>query len=825
MTSAPSPLPSPTAPTQIASPRCLPLLLLLFVGSGCAALIYEIVWFQLLQLVIGSTGVSLGILLATFMGGMCLGSLLLPRCVSAARHPMRVYALLEAGIGGLGILVLLGVPHVGGLYAAAVAPGLMGILLRGLTCAVCLLPPTLLMGATLPAVARWVRATPQGVSWLGFFYGGNIAGAVFGCLLAGFYLLRVHDMATATWVAAAVNGAVALIACALSLGAAHAPGPRATEPESDAPRGARTIYLAIALSGMTALGAEVVWTRLLSLLLGATVYTFSIILAVVLLGLGIGSAGGAWFARPARRPRAALGWAQLLLPLAIGWTAYMLTQSLPYWPTDPYKSTDPWIDFQFDLVRSIWALLPATILWGASFPLALASVASPGQDPGRVVGSVYAANTLGAILGALLFSMVIIPVLGSQQAQRVLIGLAVVAGLLALFPSLAAPGERGLRVLLVGPLAIGVVALDVAIARAVTPIPPGLIAYGRVLPSYPMLPDFLYVGEGMNSCVAVADFPGGYRSFHVSGKIEASTEPQDMRVQRLLGHLPALIHRRPKTVLVVGFGSGMTAGSFVLYPEVERIVICELEPLIPPNVGPCFRKENNDVIEDKRVEIVYDDARHFILTTKEKFDVITSDPIHPWVKGAAMLYTREYLDLVRAHLNPGGVAAQWVPLYESHADTVKSEMATFLESFPWGTVWANNVKKRGYDVVMIGQPEPTQIDIEALHRRMGGPSYARVMASLKEVGISSTLDLFGGYTGGRADLAPWLHDAQINRDRNLRLQYLAGLGKSVRVYEREEMYIELTQDLQFPESLFLADQAWKDALAKAIGRPQAPAGH
>ncbi len=814
-----APFPSPVAATQIASPRCLPLLLVLFVGSGCAALIYEIVWFQLLQLVVGSTGVSLGVLLGTFMGGMCLGSLLLARRVSAGRHPLRVYALLELGIGALGLLVLVGVPRVGGLYAAAVAPGFLGILLRGVTCAVFLLPPTMLMGATLPAIARWVRATPQGVSWLGFFYGGNIAGAVSGCLFAGFYLLRVHDMVTASLVAVAMNAAVAVVALLLSLFLRHTPSPAAEDPASAAP-GARSIYVAIALSGMAALGAEVVWTRLLSLMIGATVYTFSIILAVVLLGLGIGSSAGAWIARGSARPRAALGWAQLLLPLAIGWTAYMLTQSLPYWPVDPYRSQSPWIDFQFDIVRSLWALLPATILWGASFPLALASVASPGQDPGRLVGSVYAANTLGAIVGALAFSMVLIPVFGSQQAQRVLIGLAVVAGLVALVPTL----PRG-RVWVSLPLLLGLLAVDAAIGRATPAVPPGLIAYGRVLASYPEMPDFLFVGEGMNSSVAVAEFKGGYRSFHVSGKIEASTEPQDKRVQRMLGHLPALVHRGPKSVLVVGFGSGMTAGSFVTYPEVERIVICELEPLIPRNVGKCFAKENYDVVEDPRVEIVYDDARHFILTTKEKFDVITSDPIHPWVKGAAMLYTREYLDLVRAHLNPGGVVAQWVPLYESHAETVKSEFATFFEVFPEGVAFSNDVKGRGYDVVMIGVVEPMRLDIPALQSRWVAPAYSRVETSLREVKIASPLDLFCGYLGGKAELASWLSDAQINRDMNLRLQYLAGLGNCVNSYERQEIYGALTARLRFPEAVFVADDAWKAAFRKAMVRPDASPGH
>ncbi len=290
------------------SRRFLPVLLLLFLGSGCAALIYEIVWLQLLQLVIGSTAFSLGVLLGTFMGGMCLGSLLLPRLVSPGRHPLRVYALLELGIGAAGLVVLNCMPYVEHAYSRYAGHGPEGIFLRAAVAAICLLPPTLLMGATLPAMARWVETSPVGVSWLGFFYGGNIAGAVLGCLLAGFYLLRVYDMATATYVALGLNVTVAAVALALSATRARHEMPleHTTNESAERAAGAWAVYLAIALSGMSALGAEVVWTRLLSLILGGTVYTFSLILAVFLLGLGIGSSVGAFLARRAATARLAL---------------------------------------------------------------------------------------------------------------------------------------------------------------------------------------------------------------------------------------------------------------------------------------------------------------------------------------------------------------------------------------------------------------------------------------------------------------------------------------------------------------------------------------
>ncbi len=695
-----------------ASRRFLPVLLILFAGSGCSALIYEIVWFQLLQLVIGSSAVSLAVLLGTFMGGMCLGSLALPRFVSAQRHPFRVYALLELGIGGLGLVVLFGMPYLDRFYAASVGHGFSALLLRAAVCAVCLLPPTVLMGATLPAMARWLDNT-RDVAWLGFLYGGNIAGAVFGCLLAGFYLLRLYDLATATYVAVALNVGVALLSLELATHAPHLPAPETSKDGAAPAPGYRTVYFAIAVSGACALGAEVIWTRLLSLLLGATVYTFSIILAVFLVGLGIGSSLGAALSRRSTRADFALGWCQLLLTAAIGWAAFMLADSLPYWPVNPILSKSPWYTFQLDLARCLWAILPAAILWGASFPLALAAVATPGQDPGRLVGRVYAANTVGAIVGAVACSLFLIPWLGSQETQRLLIAASALAGFSLLLPhfltgkvSRQLAGSVGLLTL------AGLVGL---LGWSVPQVPWKLIALGRYL-STNVPPEGtwtkLFAGEGLNSTVAVTELNGDVRMFHVAGKIEASSKLKDMRVQRMLGHLPALVHDRPRSVLVVGFGAGVTSGSFLLHPSIERVVICEIEPLVPKVVSQYFAKENYDVVHDPCVEIVYDDARHFILTTQEKFDVITSDPIHPWVKGSATLYTKEYFELCKQRLNPGGVITQWVPLYESDQAVVKSEIATFFEVFPHGTIWANPLHGMGYDVVLLGQTEPTRIDVD-----------------------------------------------------------------------------------------------------------------
>src|SRR5690349_12382257 len=234
--------------------RWLSALLVLFIGSGCAALIYEVVWFQLLQLSIGSSAVSVAILLGIFMGGMCLGSLLLPKYMRRDQHPLRMYALLELGIGAFGLLVLYLVPALGNVYTKIAGSGQINLVLRAVVAGVCLLPPTLLMGATLPAISRWVETSPRGVSWLGFFYGGNLAGAVAGSLLAGFYLLRLYDMPTATLVAVGLNVLVAVLALVIASQTPFAP-PIADHRAQSVFGGNRVVYFVIALSGLTALGA------------------------------------------------------------------------------------------------------------------------------------------------------------------------------------------------------------------------------------------------------------------------------------------------------------------------------------------------------------------------------------------------------------------------------------------------------------------------------------------------------------------------------------------------------------------------------------------
>lgn len=767
----------------------LPLLLALFVGSGCAALIYEVVWFQLLQLAIGSSAVSLGVLLATYMGGMCLGSLLFPRYVSSKVHPLKAYAAIEAAIGVYALSLLFLIPFLDRIYAAVAGLGFPGIAPRAALAVLALLPPTLLMGASLPAIARWVTSTPEGVSWMGYFYGGNIVGAVGGCVLAGFYLLRLYDMAVATYAGVVIDFAVALAGFALALRTDYA-GSGQKEDAAIAGGAPKVVYVTIAISGLAAMGAEVVWTRALATTIGATVYTFSIILAVFLTGLGIGSAAGSVLTKTGK-VRDALGYCQLLAGASVAWGAYAIAVILPAWKVNTLATPTAWATFQVDLMRCVWVLLPAACFWGASFPLAVGSAAQDEQDPARLIGGVYAANTVGAILGAAGFSLVLLPWLGTQNSQRALVLACALSAALVLW------NNRPMRVAI---LAVGCAAMA-ALAFTVQEVPWIHAAYGRRAQSVTGAGQPLYREEGRNATVIVSQLDEGQIYFHVSGKVEASTEPYDMRLQRMMGHLPALLHPGPHSALVVGFGAGVTAGSFVVHPEMQRLVICEIEKLIPPATTLYFGPQNYNVLHDPRTQVVYDDARHFVLTTNEKFDVITSDPIHPWVKGTATLYSREYFELCKRHLNPGGVVAQWIPLYESDPDTIKSELATFFEVFPNGTLWANNIGEDGYDAVVVGQVEPLKIDVDQLQARLDRPDHARVAASIRQVQFDSAIDLMGTYLARPADLAPWLKDAQVNRDINLRLQYLAGMGLNYN--NAPAIAQQISSFKRFPSDLFV----------------------
>jgi spermidine synthase len=805
-----------TARTR-AGPDRLTLIVLavLFATSGCAALIYQIVWLQLLQLAVGSSAVSVGVLLATFMAGMCAGSLVLPRVISSRQHPIRVYAWLEGGIAVVGLLLLFVLPRIGGLYILA-GGGFIG---RALVAALCLLLPTAMMGATLPAIARWAGATPTGMAWLGFFYATNIAGAVIGSLAAGFYLLRVYDVGIATYVAVMMNVLAAATAWRLSQRtpaqvAEPAPRVRVT-PDANRP----AVLAAIALSGCSALICEVIWTRLLSLAIGSTVYTFALILAALLAGLGIGSGVGAAVARRTPRAHVWLAGAQVLLVGAMGWAAFLAIGWLPF--AGVSTTSDPWSLLSLDFVRCLAIVLPAAILWGASFPLALAAAVSPGDDPGRIVGTVYAANTAGAIIGSIA-GVLIAAGAGSHWAQRLAIGAAALAALvLLLSPRSARPAQRRLDRRAVA-AAVGVLVIAVVVAASIPPVPPVLMAYGRHSASWNGQTTIVHAAEGLDAFLAVSRTPTGAPVYHAAGKVQASSEGEDLRLQRMLAHFSHLIPEAPRDVLVIGLGAGATAGAIAIAPGVERVTVVEIERRVPA-LSAYFADYNYGVADNPKVRLKIDDGRHYVMTTDERFDVITTDLVDPWVKGTAALFTREFFESVKAHLKPGGVVTMFVQLYLSNEATAKSEIATFLDVFPDGMVWGNTVGGAGYDLVLTAQAGPQPIDVDRWLAKLESPAYRIVAESLREIGLSSAIDLLATYAASKPTIDPWLRGAEINRDRNLRLQFLAGMN--VDLQESSRIYAGMVQDTRFPADRFTGSEAslarLRAALTSAIERAAA----
>jgi spermidine synthase len=781
------------------------LLLPLFLASGAAALIYEVTWFQLLSLHAGGSSRATATVLATFMAGLGCGSLLVPRRVPRTVNPLLACAALELVVALFG----LGMPWA----LAAVAELPRWLHFPGF--ALLLLVPAAAMGATLPLAARALGPGPRAVRSVGWLYAANTLGGVAGCLAAGFWLLRVHDTLVAGWVAVILNG-VAVLAALLLAGRWRASQPCAdgaeTRPHAvPGHRGPQAAILAVtAVSGATALAAEVVWTRVLALLLGSTTYTFSLILAAFLFGIALG-AGVAASLRPAR---AWLAWCQAALVPAIAYGAWATAAGLPAWPVNPALAATPWVHMQVDFVRCLVAVLPASILWGASVPLAVASLARDIRDPARAAGAVLAANTFGAVAGSMGTALVLVPGLGSRAAQQGLVLAATMAAVLAVPPRSGA--TRLWPRFLAPAFALAAAAW---LLPTVPPLAPALVGWGRHAAVFRGDPaEFLTVREGADSTLAVSRTRDGVLNYHNAGKVQASGQPQDMRLQRLLGHLATLVPESPRRVLVIGCGAGVTAGSVSVDPEVEQETICEIEAEVPRTAAEFFSAINDGVIDDPKVQVRIDDARQFLRSTDEMFDAITSDPFDPWVRGAANLYTEEFFALAKRRLAPGGAITVFVQLYEAGTPAVKSEIATFLRVFPEGLVFGNTSAGEGYDLVLLGVNGPTTIDLDRIDARIRAPDAARLRESLSWIGCEEAADLFSFYVAAGPQLAAWLADAQINRDANLRLQYLAGLG--INASEQGAIYRALLATGEWPEGVFTGSAMRIKRLQKLGRKPR-----
>lgn len=669
-------------------------LLILFLLSGTAALVYELVWFQLLRLTIGGSSQSLGVLLACFMGGLCLGSALYGRVVPRYWHPLRVYAVIELGIAlcGLGLPVLLS--RVSGIYFSHATTPTAAVGWRSLICLISLTPPTILMGATLPALARWLEADAQQTSRIGRLYAANVTGAVVGVFLAALVLLPRLGLPGTNSVAICLNVLAAIIA--ISIRTRFQPVSE-TDLRTQEPSCERTLtYLAYAVSGMAALSFEVLWARLMGSVFGATVYGFALVLGVFLLGLGAGGAVGSALVPRLASPRRTFGLLQLAVVASVGLTSWLvpLVANLLV-ISDLQNVGDPVALTGANLVRSAIVVFPAAFFWGMLFPVAVACLGGSLSDPARPVGRLYAWNTVGAVVGSLATSFLLIPHHGSAMGTSHLILLPLCAGMVIVWPrafpawaavfAVIAAGyvtffteapsrlceagrviagsfdtETGYLVLAALPAFLGFelflvkrdprrlvwgAAGSALIFAFSTAVPARLYQLGRAYGSNGVIGaddgEIVLFEEGTMEPVVVYHSQKGPLEVSINSMLCASTVPDAMEHLRLLGHLPALLARDPRDSLVIGLGAGVTAGCVALHDRVERLLVIELEPKVKLAAAE-FAESNHDVMNNPKVQIRIDDGRHFIATTDRKFGVITSDPIEPFWAGSAALYTVEH---------------------------------------------------------------------------------------------------------------------------------------------------------------------------------------
>lgn len=769
------------------------LIYALFFLSGAAALVYQVVWVRSLTLVFGGSHLAVTAVLSIFMGGLALGGYVVGRHADRIERPLRFYGYLELGIAGSALLFA-GLMSLYPAIYVALAQGrdeatVYLTIVRMAFSVVALIVPTLLMGGTLPVLSRFVSRQPERLrSHLSFLYGFNTLGAVAGALLAGFVLLRVYSVSTTLSLAVAANAAIGLASLALQRKAeavavpaqALPPGSGRGEP---VPLPVALVLAGIGISGFCALGYEVLWTRVLTIAVGASVYGFTIMLAAFLTGIALGSKAYGGLVRLLRISNPSTGrliaWFGIT-QLAIGISALIVTVFLRDVPANSVRlqsyfiGTDSpsfqmrvWANF---MLAFLYMLVPALFM-GAAFPVAGEVVARHRRLVGRAVGEVLAVNTIGAILGAAVSGLVLIHFFGIERSLQTLtlvnIGMGLVV-LASLWKYRWLPGAVAAFALAV----VALLAINPDVARMwdrkylamFRSNQPEAFRTSEMIQEAMDNTDVLYYAEGVESIVSVVRIKGGEQAFITNGRVEASSHVQARQIQFTLGHLPVLLNGNPRDVLVVGLGSGMTAGATAVHPDVERVTIVEIEPRVQ-GVARTFERYNHRVLDNPKLEFVVNDGRNFLLTTKRTFDVITADPIHPWFRGAGYLYASEYFQLASEHLRPGGVIAQWLPLYELTPKDLASVVKTFQQHFRHTLIWLTH-----FDAVMVGSNSAFAIDEAALARRIAAPE---VEMDLQTVTMGSAGDFLSYFLMGTDGMTRFGRDGALNTDDRLYLEFSA----------------------------------------------------
>ena len=742
----------------------MPLLLVLFFCSGACGLAYQVLWMRQLSYVFGVTAYAASTVLAAFMAGLALGSWLAGPLLARIKRPLMAFGVAELLVGASAVATPAAFELASTLYRALYAAVPDAFLLQTAARFVCaflvLLVPTLLMGLTLPllSASSLVRGDCASAR-IGALYALNTAGAVTGTLLTGFVLIGALGMRRTFLAAAALNVLVGLVALALdrwqpkTLPDAQDALPQDLQPKaaadvSAAPRPI-AIWAVMAASGFGSLALEVVWFRMMTQYVDATTYAFTTMLAVVLVGIAV---GGAIASRVLTLETDWYGW---LAATQIA-TGVLVLVGVHLMVRDNVSFVQGLSLGQ----RVMGAVLLPSLLMGFSFPLLLklgvpasrtGESRSADQARGRTVGRFYGVNVLGAILGSLAGGFLILPWLGTRRSLVALAGIFVAAGV-----ALCLTHARRLRMV---PLGLAGAAAFAVLALA---MPDPLAAASRVRTDDSSATN-IFTEEGVQATVSVHSSPS--RRTLVVGGLHQANDTEDMvRLHRSIGLLPMALHPRPASGLVIGLGGGATAGAMSQH-EGSAVQIVELSESVR-KAATLFSHVTYDVLNRPNVRIRVDDGRNFLLLSGEHFDVITADIIQPFYAGAGGLYSREYFELVRQALNPGGLALQWLSKREKLLYTLI--MRTFLDVFPNATLWLNGR-------LIIGSVEPLRLDQRAFETKLANPQTRDALAA---VGLGSYEALRAWYTAGPREMAAFVGHGPLLTDDLPLIEYHLSLPKN-----------------------------------------------
>lgn len=767
-----------TAPPlrPLAPPRVAPVALLL-VGSGFAALVYEVVWTRQLTYLFGATLYAVVTVLTAFMGGLALGAWWWGRRADRLRRPVMVYGFLELGIAvsALAFPAILRAitPLWSWGYVAFEDQWTLFLALRMALIGALLLVPTFLMGGTLPVLLRACAGGGTAGNRAGWLYAANTFGAVAGAYVSGFHLLATLGIRDSTWVAVFANLAV----CALALAFDHfrepmMPGETVTPPGAPPPaavpipaRTALAVLWLYALSGALALAYQVLWNRGLIFcfeLMKNTTYVFSAILTVYLLGLALGSALMSPVARRVRDPLALFAALQILLGVSVLASVGVLQIQSRLIDDSQFLTGDQqilWLPAVLNIFATTAAVIGApTLLLGMCYPLANAAYIASWDGAARRAGRLYAFNTAGAIAGSLLAGFVIIPLLGITGSLRVLGAVNVGIGLV-LIPLLPTPA-RGQRLALAALGFVAVAGSWLAVRSA---------TLHQVNPE----DELIWYHEGRLATVSVVETPDGYRELFVDNNGVAGTAPYILTDQKSLAHFPALLLEAPRSVLTVGFGSGGASYSYSLYPEIEEIHCVEItedvltadEYLLESNRGytrDLIREAPNRWVRpgDPRYRLIVDDARSYIRHCGRRYDVIATDCTDLRYKTNANLYDLEYFEICRDHITGDGMVVVWMPLGGLSDELFRCALRTFVEVFPHTSVWFMNNAPTHY-VLFIGTHGEQSY---AWNRIVEGLANDAVRADLAEISLDDPFKILSCFVTDERTLAAWLGEGPLNTE-------------------------------------------------------------